>query len=267
MDVSNRMRGRRPAGWAAALAALAAGLAALPASPPPPAVPAVAVTAGHGQPVPADWVPPLDSVASLRLSLRAPAGPAEAPLPLYTTHPDHRPTIAVVLDLLLGSRLAPGAAVASPKGPVLQIALRRGEPVAVQPAGDCPGFSSESGHGFACPPSPSDVILRRGDGRQVRLFNPQMAAWLQEGWREHVPTGEPALLDREAAIALAREQSRLPGWQASFVDAYPVERPGEIEVRRAWLLEAELPAGQRIRLVLDALTGEVLRLVQLEAME
>jgi len=183
------------------------------------------------------------------------------------THPDHRPAIAAVLDLLLQSRLAPGASVPSPKGPVLQIAVRRGAPVAVLPAGDCEGFTSESGHGFACPPSPRDVVLRLGDGRQVRLHNPRMAEWLQEGWREHVPVGEPAPLDREAAIALAREQSRLPEWQASFVDAYPVERPGVTEVRRAWLLEAELPAGQRIRLVLDALTGEVLRLVQLEALE
>jgi len=217
--------------------------------------------------VPAEWVPPLSAVASLRLALRVPVDPEAAPLPLHAAHPDHRAAIAVVLDLLLDSRLAPGAPVPSPKGPVLQIALRRGDPMAVLPAGDCRAFSSESGHGFACPPSPSDVVLRLGDGRQVRLHNPRMAAWLQEGWREHVPVGEPAVIDREAAIALAREQSRLPKWQASFVDAYPVERPGGTEVRRAWLLEAELIAGQRIRLVLDALTGEVLRLVQMEALE
>ncbi len=255
---------------AAAVAALAAfggvapsALAAFPA-----ATPAVAGTMpAAGLPIPADWIPPLQAVAGLRLGLSVPAGPEGAPLPLHATHLDHRPVIALLLDRLAASRLAAGAATPSPGGGVLHIALRSGAPLAVHPAGNCPEPPGGTGHGFVCPPSETDVILRLGDGRAVRLHNPWMAAWLQAGWRAHVPVGEPRLLDRAAAIALAREQSRLPMWQASFVDAYPVERLGETEVRPAWLLEAELPAGQRIRLVLDARTGEVLRLVQQEALE
>ncbi|MFB5085182.1 hypothetical protein [Symbiobacterium thermophilum] len=221
---------------------------------------------GEGLPIPGDWIPPLPAVAGFRLVLSPPAGPGGAPQPLYATHPDHRPVIALVLDRLVGSRLTAGPAEPSAAGGVLHVALRRGGRLAVEPAGECPDAAGPGERGYVCPPSPSDVVLRLSDGRAVRVRNPWMAGWLQEGWRAHLPVGAPQLLDRDAAVALAREQSGLPAWQARFVDAYPVERSGGTEVRPAWLLEAELPAGQRIRLVLDAQTGEVLRLVQLEAL-
>ncbi len=239
-------------------AALAAVLHTASAAAPPPA---------DGLPIPRDWIPPLPQVAGLRLSLSVPVEPGAAPLPLYAAHLDHRPVIALILDRLTDSRLAAGAATPSAGGGVLLITLRTGPVLAVHPAGNCAEPPGEAGRGYVCPPSPAEVILRRGDGLHLRLHNPWMAAWLQGGWRAHLPAGEPRLLDRAGAIALAREQSRLPDWQASFVAEYPVERPGGTEVRPAWLLEAALPAGQRIRLVLDARTGEVLRLVQQEALE
>lgn len=250
-------RGRRPHWPVSALAAALAAALTL----------TVPAAAGEGLPIPPGWIPPLPTVAGLRLALGSPAGPGGSPQPLFATHPDHRPVIALILDRLAASRLASGPAVPSAAGGVLHVALRRGGQMAVEPAGDCAEAAGQAEHGYVCPPSPTDVILRLSDGRTVRVRNPWMAGWLQEGWRAHLPAGQPRLLDREAAVALAREQSGLPQWQARFVDAYPVERSGGTEVRPAWLLEAELPAGQRIRLVLDAQTGEVLRLVQLEALE
>ena len=265
MAGSRTGRGRRPWLRASALAAaLAAALTAIGAAAVVAAPPGTTAPAAPGA-VDPDWVPPIAAVAGLRLSVSLP--PEATPQPLHATHLDHRPVIALILDRLADSRPAAGAATPSPGGGVLHIALWRGAPLAVHPAGDCPDRPGEAGAGYVCPPSPTDVVLRRGDNLRVRLHNPWMAAWLQGGWRAHFPVGEPRLLDREGAVALAREQSRLPDWQARFVDAYPVERSGGTEVRPAWLLEAELPAGQRIRLILDARTGEVLRLVQQEALE
>lgn len=220
-----------------------------------------------GQPINPEWVPQLAEVTSVRLGFPVPTPPAESPLPLYATHPAHRPMIALVLDLLADSRLAAGEITPSRKGTALMIALRSGRPVSVHPAQDCQKLARETGHGYTCRPSPDQLILLTREGRPVRLHNPRMAEWLRSGWKADQPVGEPTDMDRETAVALAREQSRLPEWQASFVEEYPVERLGETEVRRAWVLEAELPAGQKIRLVLDARTGEVLRLVQLEAMQ
>lgn len=241
----------------------AAGCAApgLPAE-----APAEAPSAAVEQ-IPAEWVPSLAEVATIHLSPGQPVPLEEAPQPLYATHPRHRESIAFLLDRLSEARLAPGEISPPSRAPALQIALKEGQAVSARLAYDCTPFTSETGHGYICRQAPGELILHTRQGREVRIANPRMALWLMSGWREDIPVGPAQDIPKETALEIARNLDAKAPWQATFYKEYPVESKGDTQVRRAWLLEAEYPSGSKTRLVIDAHTGEVLRIGHLESLE
>lgn len=217
--------------------------------------------------IPAEWVPAIQEVVTVHLSLGLPVPLEEAPQPLYTSHPHHRATIAFLLDMLADAHLAPGEISPPSRAPTLQVALQSGASASARLAYDCTPFTSETGHGYTCRQAPGEVILRTLQGREVRMANPRLAFWLTEGWKADIHRGPTPDMDKETALEIARQVDPKAAWQATFYEEYPVESKGGTEVRRAWLVEAERPTGSKTRLVIDALSGEVLRLVQLESLE
>lgn len=217
--------------------------------------------------IPAEWVPKVEEVVTVHLSLGMPVPLEEAPQPLYTTHPYHRATIAYLLDMLADARLAAGEISLPSRAPALQVALRNGASVSARLAYDCTPFTSETGHGYTCRQAPGEVILRTLQGREVRVANPGLAHWLTTQWKDDIHRGTAPDLDKETALQIARETDPKAAWQAIFYEEYPVESKGGTLVRRAWLVEAEHPTGNKTRLVIDALSGEVLRKMQLESLE
>lgn len=218
--------------------------------------------------IPGHWIPRFEDVASVRLSLGVSVPPGEAPQPLYASHPDHRIIIAYLLDRLADARPTPGDISPLSRSPVLRIHLRSGPSVSARLAYDCaiedPG---EGGPSYSCRMAPGELILRLADGREARVRNPVMADWLAGGWRREIPVGPVPDLDREAALAIAREFDARAAWKASFHEAYPLEGPGGTDLQRAWVVEAEYPSGHRVRLLIHAQTGELLRAERLETLE
>lgn len=217
--------------------------------------------------IPWEWVPGLEEVATLHLSLGLPVPLEKAPQPLYASHPHHRLTVALLLDMLADARLAPGEISLPSRAPTLQVAMRDGTSVSARLAYDCTPFTSETGHGYTCRQAPGEVILHTRQGREVRTANRRLALWLSEGWQADVPVGPAADMEKETALDIARKVDAKARWTATFYKEYPVEGKGGTQVRRAWLMEAEHPTGSKTRLVVDAQSGEVLRLGQLEALE
>lgn len=217
--------------------------------------------------IPAEWVPAIQEVVTLHLSLGLPVPLEEAPQPLYTSHPHHRATIAYLLDVLADAHLAPGEISMPSRAPTLQVALQNGASVSARLAYDCTPFTSETGHGYTCRQAPGEVILRTLQDREVRLANPRLANWLTEGWKTDIHRGPVEDLDKETALEIARRVDPKAKWQATFYAEYPVESKGGTLVRRAWLVEAEHASGSKTRLVIDAQSGEVLRMGQLESLE
>ncbi|MFZ5817003.1 MAG: hypothetical protein ACOY93_17205 [Bacillota bacterium] len=263
--------------WPALLAGLlmAGSGCARPDAPPGPAAEAAgqalaapAQTALQGaERIPLDWVPELKEVATLHLSLGMPVPLEEAPLPLHATHPRHRERIALLLDMLSDARLVPGEISLPARAPSLQIALTDGTTVSARLAYDCTPFTSETGHGYTCRQAAGELILHTRQGREVRVANPRTARWLTGGWREDIPVGRAPDMDKETALEIARQTDARAAWRATFYEEYPVEGKGGITVHRAWVLEAEFPSGSKTRLVIDAQTGGVLRVAQLEALQ
>lgn len=226
-----------------------------------------AVLDAGAEAIPGDWVPRLEDVVSVRLSLGLPVPPEEAPQPLFTSHPDHRLTIAYLLDRLAGAQLAPGDISPPSRVPVLVISLRSGSSVSARPAYDCAPVNLEGGPSYTCRLAPGELIMQTADGQEARVRNPVMAAWLAGGWRREIALGPVPDLDRETALAIAREFDARADWKAAFHEEYPMEGPGGTDLQRAWVLEAEYPSGHRVRLLIAAQTGELLRAERLETLE
>jgi hypothetical protein len=250
--------------WFALLAA--AVVAGAKASSPLQAWETVAPEAAVGQ-VPPEWVPALNEVATLHLSPGAPVTLEQAPQVLHATHPQHRVTIAYLLDLLASSRLGAGEISPLFRAPSLQFALQGGPVVSARVAYNCTPFTSEAGHGYTCRQAPDELILQTRQGREVRIANPRLFAWLSGGWRADIPVGPAPDMEKEMALAIAREMDPVAPWRATFFAEYPVEGKGGTEVRRAWVVEAEYPTGNKTRIVIDAQTGERLRVGQLESLQ
>lgn len=216
--------------------------------------------------IPPDWLPALDEVVTLHLHLGVPVPLEQAPQPIYASHPVHRATIAHLLDVLTVARLAGGELSLPARAPSLQVALKGGAAVSVRLAYNCTPFSSEEGHGYTCRQAPGELILHTRQGREVRVFNEPLAQWLLGGWKAHIPVGVMPDLEKEMALALARQVDAKAPWKATFYAEYPLEGKGGTEVRRAWVVVAEYPAGHKTRLVIDAQTGAVVRHLQIEAL-
>lgn len=217
--------------------------------------------------IPADWLASLEQVATVHLHLGLPVPKEKVPQPLYATHPLHRITIAHLLDLLSQSRLAPDDGSMPARSASLQWALKKGGSLAVRPAHDCTPVAGEAKPGYICRQVPGELILHSAQGREVRISNPALAAWISAGWEADIPVGTLPDMEKELALAMARQADPKATWRATFFAEYPVEGKGGTEIHRAWMVEAEYPSGSKTRMVIDAQTGQIIRLGQLEALE
>ncbi len=218
-----------------------------------------------GQVAPIPW-PALSDLISAHVKYGMPVAPDEVPQTLYATHPRQQVRLALLLDRLAGSEISSGDLSPPSRDAILHLALRNGQTLSVRQAYNCSTSPNDTAPVQICKGAPGEIIIQMGSDRARRLRNPAMSEYLSDGWRDDFPSGPAQPMDRETALEIALQRDLHAGWKATFQEEYPVETKEETTVRPVWVVEAESPAGSKTRLVIDALTGEVLLQGHLEAL-
>lgn len=131
------------------------------------------------------WAPDPEEIAwaQVRFGLPSP----DASTPLYPGRPSDRPALTRIAQWLRGAKPAKGEISTPSRGASLLIRLRDGRSMSVRLAHNCVTEKRPDSTRMTCTAAGGEVIAHPPGGDPVRLHAPELASWLQGGWRADAP--------------------------------------------------------------------------------
>lgn len=137
------------------------------------------MSAAYPQP---EGIPRLEQVRRARVNLGLPVPDGELPRPLRAEVPADHAMIAKLLGWLGGAEVVEGEIAPPGRAPTLVFEVEDGTIASVQAAYDCTTTRRADATEVSCRWAEGQVVFHARDRAPVRVYAPELAAWLNEGW-------------------------------------------------------------------------------------